>query len=99
MARALSDSVTVLKGVGTKKAALLEKVGISRVEDLLYHFPFRYEDVSVKSAGELVDNTKSSVKGVVVTEPVVQYFGRNRNRLTFRLAMDHEVLQLSLIHI
>lgn len=94
MARALSDSVTVLKGVGAKKAALLEKVGISTVEDLLYHFPFRYEDVSVKSAGELVDNTKASVKGVVATEPVVQYFGRNRNRLTFRLAMDHEVLQV-----
>jgi len=51
MTRALSDSVRVLKGVGAKKAALLEKVGISTIDDLLYHFPFRYEDVSVKSAG------------------------------------------------
>lgn len=94
MAKSLQDSVTVLKGVGGKKAELLAKVGISTIEDLLYHFPFRYEDVSVKSASELMDNTKASVKGVVVTEPVVQYFGKNRNRLTFRLAMDHEVLQV-----
>lgn len=94
MARSLHDPVTVLKGVGGKKAELLDKVGIRTIEDLLYHFPFRYEDVSVKSASELVDNTKASVKGIVATEPVVQYFGKNRNRLTFKLALDYEVIQV-----
>ncbi len=33
-----------MKGVGPKRAELLEKSGLATVEDLLYHLPFRYED-------------------------------------------------------
>lgn len=33
-----------MKGIGEKKAARLEKLNIRTVEDLLYHFPARYED-------------------------------------------------------
>ncbi len=35
-----------LKGVGPRKAADLAKAGLVTVEDLLYRFPFRYEDRS-----------------------------------------------------
>lgn len=41
---ALSTSVRFLKGVGPKRAAQLESLGLKTVEDLLYHLPFRYED-------------------------------------------------------
>ena len=40
----LSDSVTVVKGVGKKRAELLGKMNIHTVEDLLYLFPRKYED-------------------------------------------------------
>ncbi|MHB0968561.1 MAG: ATP-dependent DNA helicase RecG [Thermoanaerobaculia bacterium] len=36
--------VQYLKGVGEGRAALLAAAGIKSVEDLLYFFPFRYED-------------------------------------------------------
>lgn len=36
--------VQFLKGVGEGRAALLAAAGIKTVEDLLYYFPFRYED-------------------------------------------------------
>ncbi|MDR0852577.1 MAG: ATP-dependent DNA helicase RecG [Clostridiales Family XIII bacterium] len=39
-----SLSVSSLKGVGAKKAALLEKLDIHTVKDLLYSFPRTYED-------------------------------------------------------
>jgi ATP-dependent DNA helicase RecG len=38
------DPVQYLKGVGPRRAELLEKAGIRTVDDLLYHLPFRYED-------------------------------------------------------
>ena len=40
----LKDSVTAIKGVGAKRAELLEKLNIRTVEDLLMCFPRRYED-------------------------------------------------------
>jgi len=37
------------KGVGPKRAVLLEKVGVRSVEDALWYLPWRYEDRSVVS--------------------------------------------------
>lgn len=40
----LTDPIQYLKGIGPKRALLLEKSGLATVEDLIYHLPFRYED-------------------------------------------------------
>ena len=43
----LDTPLTYLKGVGPKRADLLQKeLGLSKFEDLLYYFPFRYIDRS-----------------------------------------------------
>jgi ATP-dependent DNA helicase RecG len=41
---ALATPIRFLKGVGPKRAADLETIGLRTIEDLLYHLPFRYED-------------------------------------------------------
>jgi ATP-dependent DNA helicase RecG len=40
----LQSSLQYLKGVGPRRAADLQRVGLSTTEDLLYRFPTRYED-------------------------------------------------------
>lgn len=40
----LSDSVTVLKGIGKKKAEILAGQGITTLEDIILRFPKKYED-------------------------------------------------------
>jgi len=56
----LQTPLQYLKGVGPKRAADLQRVGLSTVEDLLYRFPLRYEDrghlrpISSLKAGEEV---------------------------------------------
>jgi ATP-dependent DNA helicase RecG len=42
--RALATPLQFLKGIGPKRAAQLETLGLHTVEDLLGHLPFRYED-------------------------------------------------------
>jgi ATP-dependent DNA helicase RecG len=42
--RALAQPLRFLKGIGPKRAAELESIGLVTVEDLLFHLPFRYED-------------------------------------------------------
>jgi ATP-dependent DNA helicase RecG len=41
---ALDTPLQYLKGVGPRRAADLQRIGLSTVEDLLYRFPVRYED-------------------------------------------------------
>ncbi len=40
----LSDSISVLPGIGPKKAEALAKLNIFTIEDLIYNFPRDYED-------------------------------------------------------
>lgn len=42
----LATSVQYVKGVGERVGQLLARLGITTVEDLIYHFPRRYEDYS-----------------------------------------------------
>ncbi len=42
----LEDPLQYIKGVGPKRARLLEKLGLKSIEDCLYFLPFRYEDRS-----------------------------------------------------
>ena len=42
----LQTPLQFLKGVGPRRAADLQRVGLATVEDLLYRFPIRYEDRS-----------------------------------------------------
>ncbi|MDH5477826.1 MAG: ATP-dependent DNA helicase RecG [Nitrospinota bacterium] len=56
----LEQSVQYIKGVGPRRAALFEKLGIKTIRDLLFHFPMRYEDrsqvkkIAQVEVGELV---------------------------------------------
>ena len=46
MALELQTDIRYLKGVGESRAALYQKLGIQTVEDLLYHIPRRYIDLT-----------------------------------------------------
>ena len=56
-----------LPGVGSFYANRLEKLEIRTVRDLVYHFPFRYEDFSqVEKIRDVVDGQKLSIQGVIL---------------------------------
>ena len=42
----LSDPVSKVRGVGPRYFKYLNRLGIKTIKDLLWHFPFRYEDFS-----------------------------------------------------
>lgn len=44
MIKDISAPIRYLKGIGPKRAALFNRLGINSVEGLLYYFPLRYED-------------------------------------------------------
>ena len=46
----LDDSVSKIKGIGEKKRAAYQKLGINNVRQLLFHLPRRYIDLTVTAA-------------------------------------------------
>src|SRR3990172_10047637 len=65
---ALQTPVRFLKGVGPKRAAQLEGLGLKTVEDLLYHLPFRYEDRRhIKKIQQATIGKEESFVGKLIT--------------------------------
>lgn len=91
----LKQPLTVLKGVGEKRAQDLASLGIETIEDLLKYYPFRYEDIQERQLAEIQDQEKVTIKGIVVSPPVVNRFGYKKSRLQFRMMQDHDVFNVS----
>jgi len=76
-ARSLESAVQYVKGVGPRVAGTLEKLGIFTVQDLLYHFPRRYEDrTRFARVSQLNHGETATVLGTVITADNVQTRGR-----------------------
>ncbi|ORU00121.1 ATP-dependent DNA helicase RecG [Anaerovibrio sp. JC8] len=64
----LEQDIQYLKGIGPKKAQLLKKLGISKIFDMLTHYPRGYEDQSsITPIGELKPGEKSTISGVITS--------------------------------
>lgn len=93
-AQPLADPVTVIKGIGEETASSLAEMNIHTVNDLLEHFPYRYEDYELRDLRDVKHEDRITVQGKIHGEPVLQYFGRKRSRLTIRLLVDQFLIQV-----
>lgn len=65
--------VQYLKGIGPKRAILFQKLGVETLEDLLYFFPFRYEDRSqLKKIAYLKTGEEQTILGEVRAVSLVE---------------------------
>ena len=63
----LNDPITILQGIGPKKAKLFEKLGIYTLQDLICHFPRAYEDrTRVGRINDLELDTDGSFRATVI---------------------------------
>lgn len=62
----LTTSLFEVKGIGLKFCEKLKKLKIETVKDLLWHFPFRYEDFSnIVKIADLKIGERATVQGVI----------------------------------
>ncbi len=86
--------VTTLKGVGEETEKDLDSLGISTLEDLLLHFPYRYENYELKSLADAQHEEKITVEGKVQSEPTLRFFKRKMSRVTFRLFVGEHLISV-----
>ncbi|MBE0459312.1 ATP-dependent DNA helicase RecG [Pseudoalteromonas prydzensis] len=69
--------ITDLKGVGPKMAERLKKLGISTVQDMLFHLPLRYEDrTRVYNICDLAVHSHVTIEASIETSQIT--FGKRR---------------------
>ncbi|RKD24157.1 ATP-dependent DNA helicase RecG [Ammoniphilus oxalaticus] len=84
--------VTTVTGIGEVKAQALAELGIETVHDLLFYFPSRYEDYSIRELSEVANGERITIRGEVYAEPAVRFFGKRRSRMMVRLVVDRAVV-------
>lgn len=90
------SDLTALKGVGPALAAKLTKLGLYRVEDLLFLLPLRYEDrTQLVRIGALVPGQRCLVSGEVLLAETVY---RGRRNLLVRIGDGSGQLTLRFFH-
>lgn len=73
-------AITQLKGVGSKMAERLHKLGIHSVQDVLFHLPLRYEDrTRVCAIADLLPGMHTTILGTVQSSEI--QFGKRRSWL------------------
>ncbi|HEX9851736.1 MAG TPA: ATP-dependent DNA helicase RecG [Woeseiaceae bacterium] len=95
-ARKLGDALTALTGVGPALAGKLQKLGLYRVEDLLFLLPLRYEDrTRLTRLGSLRPGVRAMVTGEVLLAETVF---RGRRSLLVRIGDGSGQLTLRFFH-
>ncbi|MEK7178054.1 MAG: DEAD/DEAH box helicase, partial [Patescibacteria group bacterium] len=78
MASILDVSIQNIKYFGPAAVKKLAKLKIKTVRDLLYHFPFRYEDFSnFTPIADLKPNSQATVHGTILNAKNIQIFRRH----------------------
>ncbi|WP_453997015.1 ATP-dependent DNA helicase RecG [Bacillus nitroreducens] len=88
----LQKPVTEIKGIGEETGLQLNDMNIFTVSDLLLHFPYRFEDYSLRDLAEVKHEEKVTVEGKVHSEPLLTYYNRKRSRLTFRVLVGRYLI-------
>ncbi|MFA5164654.1 MAG: ATP-dependent DNA helicase RecG [Candidatus Omnitrophota bacterium] len=86
--------VRFVKGVGPARAEILKKLDIVTVEDLLYHFPRRYEDRSrFNPINKLKEGEYAAIRGEVLTSGTRSgrpRFGRGKGMSLYKMAFGDD---------
>ncbi|MCK0470715.1 ATP-dependent DNA helicase RecG [Halalkalibacter sp. APA_J-10(15)] len=77
-----------VKGIGEETAVQLADLRIHTIAELIEHFPYRYEDYQIKDLHQVKHEERVTVIGTIQSEPSIRYYGKKKNRLSFRMLIN-----------
>ncbi len=80
----LETEIKYLKGVGPKIAPKLHKLGIYTVQDLIYHYPRRYEDYTqITKIGDLAESLQRTADSLTIRARILGIANKRTRRRGF----------------
>lgn len=90
--------ISKVKGVGPKSLMLLNKIGVNTVDDLVTHYPFRYDVLKRSDLKTATEEDKIVIDGKVESVPILLRFKAGLNKLNFRLVTSTGVVGVSIFN-
>lgn len=87
-----------VKGVGPKSLSLLNKINIYTIEDLVTHYPFRYDILERNNLADVGDGERIVIDGKVESVPILMRFKAGLNKMNFRLVTASGVVGVSIFN-
>ena len=87
-----------VKGIGPKSLSLLNKIGIVTLEDLVTHYPFRYDILQRDDLAKVGDGEKIIIDGKIESVPILMRFKAGLNKMNFRLVTQSGIVGVSIFN-
>ena len=91
-------SLKDVKGIGPKSLMLLNKININDVEDLVTHYPFRYDVLKRDDLTKVADGERIIIDGKIESVPILMRFKAGLNKMNFRLVTQSGVVGVSIFN-
>jgi len=89
------SELQTIEGIGPKTEELLNKLQIYSIDDLVNHYPFRYEVIRRSDLNELKDGDKITIDGMIEGQPTVIYLSPKLKRIIFRINTGQNILNIT----
>ena len=85
-----------IEGIGPKTRELLEKLNIFTIEDLINHYPFRYEVLKRSKLEEIKDHDKIIIDGIIEGQPTIIFINPKLKKIIFRINAGKNILNVTI---
>lgn len=92
------EDFNLIKGIGPKTKLYLEKLNINNINDLINHYPFRYEILKRSDILTLEQDDKIVIDGFVDSIPNVFRFKGNMNKMSFRFRTNTCIVNVTIFN-
>ena len=92
-------SINDVKGIGPRNSMLFEKIDIRTVDDLVSHYPYRYDLIKRTNLEEAQEMDKVIVDGKIDSSPILIRLKGNLNKMNLRLiTSDGKIVGVSIFN-
>ena len=83
-------------GIGPKSIKYLNNLGIYNIDDLVTYYPYRYEIIKRSDLDSISIGDKVIIDGIVEGIPNINYYGRRKNSMSFRINIGSRILSITI---
>ncbi|MBQ8219217.1 MAG: ATP-dependent DNA helicase RecG, partial [Bacilli bacterium] len=90
------NKLEMIDGIGPKTKELLEKLQIFTIDDLISHYPFRYEVLKRSNIEEIKEGDKIIIDGVIEGQPTVIFLSPKLKKIILRISNNHNIFNITI---